>query len=246
MLRDTSNQIAGASDYLWSDQTLVNYINEGVYEIARRTNCLRDASTTAITQFTTVSGQEFYQLDERILSIMSIRMTGDYADLARAGHNDLDTYHQPDTYFFDPAQLENMPPGKPLAWSTDEGVYGSGDGTFSSIQLRLYPIPLTPYAGVIGNMRVSRLPLNPLLLSNKAMVPEIPRIYHMKSLDWAAYLALRGVDLDVAGGGALDRAKMFRGSFDNWIAELKNDMQKKVFKPAQFSFGRNGFSYERY
>lgn len=246
MLRDGSQQVAGASDYLWDDQTLVNYINEGQDEIARRTKCLRDAVTPEVCQFTTVDGQEFYQLDDRVLGILSIKMVGDQADLARAGHADLDTYKKPDTYFFDPAQLENMPPGKPLAWTTDEGIYADGSGTMASIQLRLYPIPASPYTPNVGNMRVVRLPLNCLTLDNLTQVPEIPRNYHRKILDWAAYLALRGADLDVAGGDALGRAKMFQGSFENWIAEMKRDMQTKMFKPIQWAFGRNGFSYERY
>lgn len=246
MLRDTSNQVSGASDYLWTDQTLVNYINEAISEVARRTECLRDATTPEIVTITTVSGQEFYQLDERILGVLSLRMSGDQADLPRAGHADLDTYKQPDTYFFDPSQLANLPPGKPLAYTTDEGLYTDGYGQSASIQLRFYPAPLTPYAPNTGTMRVVRLPLYDLTVNQPSVSPEIPRTYHLKCLDWAAYLALRGADLDVAGGDALGRAEKFRASFDNWIAELKRDMERKLFKPVQWAFGRNGFSWERY
>ena len=246
MLRDASQQVAGSSDQLWSDATLVGYINEGIYEIARETKCLRDASNPDICQFTTVGNQEFYQLDERVLGILSVRMSGDQADLARAGHNDLDTYHQPDTYYFDPSQLSTLQPGKPMAFSTDEGVYTSGDGTMSSIQLRLFPVPSSTYAGIMGNMRVVRLPLMPLTLANPTQSPEIPRNYHMKVLDYAAWLALRGADLDIAGGDAMGRARYFKASFDNWTASLKRDLQTKMFKPAQWAFGRNGMTWENW
>lgn len=246
MLRDVSDQVAGASDYLWSDNGLIRYINEGQNRFARQTRCIRDAVTPSVCQFTTVDSQEFYTLDPHVVSILSIRMTGDTADLARAGHADLDTYRQPDTYFFDPGQLSQMPPGKPVAWTTDEGIIQETGGSYRAIQLRLYPTPIVPYAGIIGNMRVARLPLVALSLSAPDGVPEVPEEHHMDMLNWAAYLALRGVDLDVAGGGAWDRAKEFRAAFDDAVNDMKRDAQSKMFKPLQWAFGRNGFSYERY
>jgi hypothetical protein len=246
MLRDVSDQVAGASDYLWSDNGLIRYINEGVNRFARQTKCIRDSTTSSICQFTTISNQQFYTLDPHIVSVISVRMTGDRADLARAGHADFDTYRQPDTYFFDPAQLAQMPPGKPLAWSTDEGVTQDTNGSSRAIQLRLYPIPLSPYDNVVGNMRVARLPLMALSISQPDASPEIPEEHHMDSLNWAAYLALRGVDLDVAGGGAWDRAKEFRAAFDDAVKDMKQDAQSKMFRPLQWGFGRNGWSYEKY
>jgi hypothetical protein len=246
ILRDVSDQVAGASDYLWSDNGLIEYINQGQNRFARQTKCLRDATTPLVCQFTTVANKDFYTLDPHVISILSIRMTGDTADLARAGHADLDTYRQPDTYYFDPGQLSRMPPGKPVAWATDEGVVQDTNGSYRAIQLRLYPVPLAPYSGIVGNMRVARLPLTPLSISAPDVVPEVPEEHHMDILSWAAYLALRGVDLDVAGGGAWDRAKEFRAAFDDAVSDMKRDAQSKLFRPLQFAFGRNGFSYERY
>jgi hypothetical protein len=246
LLRDISDQVAGASDYLWGDRSLEKYINEGQNRFARQTKCLRDAVTPQVCQFTTVANQDFYTLDPHVVSILSIRMTGDTADLARAGHADLDTYRQPDTYFFDPGQLSSMPPGKPVVWTTDEGVVQDANGSYRAIQLRLYPMPIAPYDGIVGNMRVARLPLVPLSISQPDASPEVPEEHHMDFLNWAAYLALRGVDLDVAGGGAWDRAKEFRAAFDDAVSDMKKDAQSKLFKPLQWAFGRNGFSYERY
>jgi hypothetical protein len=246
ILRDVSDQVAGASDYLWSDTGLIHYINEGQTRFARQTKCLRDAVTPKVCQFTTVADQTFYTLDPHVVSVLSIRMTGDKADLARAGHADLDNYRQPDTYFFDPSQLTQMEPGKPLAWTTDESVVQETGGSYRAICLRLYPTPTLPYAGVVGNMRVARLPLTKLSVSEPDAVPEVPEEHHMDILNWAAYLALRGVDLDVAGGGAWDRAKEFRAAFDDAIKDMQRDAQSKMFRPLQWGFGRNGFSYERY
>ena len=236
MLRDVSDQVAGASDYLWSDTGLIRYINEGQTRFARQTKCIRDAVTPAICQFVTIVDQAYYMLDPRMSRVLSIRMTGDTVDLARAGHSDLDTYRQPDPYYFDPGQLDRMPPGKPLVWTTDEGVLQDTKGSYTAIQLRLYPAPTVPHSGVIGYMRVARLPLSPLSVSEPDRVPEVPEEHHMDILNWAAYLALRGVDLDVAGGGAWDRAKEFRAAFDDAVANMKKDAQSKMFRPLQWGF----------
>jgi hypothetical protein len=246
LLRDTSDQVAGASDYLWDDNQLIRYINEGQRRFARQTKCIRDSTTPGICQFVSVDSQPIYALDPCVVSVLSVRMTGDQADLARAGHADLDNYHQPDTYFFDPSQLSQMPPGKPVAWTTDEGVMQDTNGSYAAIQLRLYPVPLTPYAGIVGNMRVARLPLVPLSISKPGASPEVPEEHHMDILNWAAYLALRGADLDVAGGGAWDRAREFRAAFESAVDDMKRDAQSKMFRPVQWAFGRHGFSYERY
>jgi hypothetical protein len=95
-------------------------------------------------------------------------------------------------------------------------------------------------------MRVARVPLTMLSLSQPEGVPEIPEAHHMDILNWAAYLALRGTDLDVAGGAAWDRAKEFRAAFDDAVSDMKRDAQSKMFRPLQWAFGRNGWSYERF
>ena len=246
MLRDVSDQVAGASDYLWSDNGLIRYINEGQNRFARQTKCIRDAVTPSICQFVSVADQQFYTLDPHVVSVLSVRMTGDKADLARAGHSDLDTYRQPDTYFFNPSMLDSMPPGRPVAWTTDEGIVQDDYGSYTAPQLRLYPVPSAQFAGVVGNMRVARVPLTMLSLSQPEGVPEIPEAHHMDILNWAAYLALRGTDLDVAGGAAWDRAKEFRAAFDDAVSDMKRDAQSKMFRPLQWAFGRNGWSYERF
>lgn len=246
MLRDKSDQIAGASDYLWTDETLVGYIDQAQKRFAHLTECIRDAQTPQVCQFKTVTDQRLYTLDKSIIGVLSVHMDGDHADLARAGHSDLSTYHMPDTYFFDPAQLANLPPGKPLAYSTDEGIGQDDDGTYSTTLLRLYPKVSADYAGITGYLRVTRLPLLDLTCDNLDLVPEIPDLWHMSMLDWAAYLALRGPDLDVAGGDAIDRSDKFAKSFQAHVDEAKAMAKKKMFTPLQWAFGRNGFSYEHY
>lgn len=244
ILHDRSDQIAGASDYMWSDDTLVRYINEAQRRFARRSRVLRDRTTPQCCQFTTVAGQDQYTLDQSVISVISVQMVGDKADLIKAGHSNFDTYRTPDNYYFDPSQLANLPPGKPLAYDTDEGMAEDDDGSLSAISLRLYPTISTAYAGIVGQMRVIRLPLVEMHVDNLDAVPEIPRDHHLNMLDWAGYLALRAPDLDVAGDNGLSRAKGLANSFEQHCIDATNEFKRKTFTPMQWGFGRNGFSWE--
>src|SRR5208282_4738627 len=143
-LRDTSAQVEGStSDYLWSDTQLVGYINEAHRRFARRSHVIRDYTTVAVTQITTVDGtltspnSSQYTLHPSVVEVITARLSADpvtgiwpTTDIARAGHDGFDNYHHPDTYFFDPNMLTNLPPGKPLAWSTDESVVADSNGSF--------------------------------------------------------------------------------------------------------------------
>jgi hypothetical protein len=256
-LHDKSDQVAGSNlDYLWSDTTLVNYINEAQRRFARRSLCIRDA-TSSITKFTTIDGTATtpwtltYALDPSIIAILSVRMgqdpvslAWDKADLARAGHDGFSTYHQPDSYFFNPSMLGNLEPGKPLAWSTDEDIIADPNGSFSVMNLRLYPVVSTAYAGMTGQMRVIRLPINDLTIKDLDAFPEIPADHHLDMIDWAAYLALSNVDTDIAGAGAAERADKFAARFEVHCEDAKREVMRKLFTPLQFGFGQNGWSWE--
>ena len=243
ILHDVSDQIAGAqTDLLWSDHKLIRYINEAQRRFARRAQVLRDWQNPDVCQFKTVANQDKYILDKHVVSVKSVRMTGDTADLARAGHAALDTYHEPDTYFFSPTNLSTLQPGKPVAFATDEGIAQDDDGAFSSVTLRLYPSVSSAYAGVVGHMRVVRLPLHEFHYDNMELQCEIPEDHQLNMLDWAAYLALRKVDLDVAGGDARGRAKEFAASFEQHCKDCTQETKRKVFASMTWAFGRNGFS----
>lgn len=244
ILHDRSDQVSGASDYMWSDETLVRYINEAHRRFARRARVIRDNRTASVCQFVTVANQDNYQLDKSVLSVMSVKVAGDKADLIKAGHANFDTYKTPDNYYFDPAQLSNLPPGKPLAYDTDETILEDERGSMSAINLRLYPIVSSDYAGLTVTMRVIRLPLIWFTTDNLDAVPEIPEDHHLNMLDWAGYLALRSPDLDIAGDNGLSRAKGLAASFEQHVLDAKAEMERKTFTPMQWGFGRNGFSWE--
>jgi hypothetical protein len=241
ILHDFSDQVSGASDQLWSDERLVRYIDEAHRRFAREALVIRDGVTAQCCQITTVIGQTNYPLDKSVIAVLSVRMAGDNTDLPRAGHSDFDTYREPDSLYFNPSQLASYPPGKALAYDTDETMVMDDKGTWSGVNLRLFPGIASPYGGIIANMRVIRLPLQRLRLDNLDATPEVPEDYHLDMLDWAAYLALRIVDLDE---GQPDRAKDFKKTFEEHIVTAQRNMKRKIQPRAQWAFGRNGFSWE--
>ena len=241
ILHDRSDQVAGVSDRLWSDETLMRYMNEAQRRFARHSLIIRD-STSDATKVTLVAGQDTYVLDPSVLAVISARYATDRVDLARSGHSALGTYRTPDPLFFDPSQLATLQPGKVLAYATDESVSTDDNDSVSVVTLKVYPAPDAAQAGAVIQMRIVRLPMEPLSLEALKATPEIPEDHHLDMLDWAAYLALRIVDHD---GGDPQRAAEFRESFDANVKIARTIVMRKLFAPTPWGFGRNGFKWER-
>jgi len=146
----------------------------------------------------------------------------------------------PDAYYFDPSQLSQLPPGKVVAYGTDEWLNEDDRGSLGVMNLRLYPKPSPDHVQLM-RLRVIRNPINKLSLDNLNAVPEIPEDHHMDILDWAAHLALRKVDRDAEDQA---RAEAFKQSYLAHVAEAQELAKRKTFTPMQWGFGRNGWSYE--
>ena len=244
ILSDRTDQIAGASDQLWTDKTLVRYINEAQDRFAKRSECLRDATTPDVCQVSIVAGTDRYALNPKIIGVLSARVRGTNVDLARAGHANLDTYRAPDNRYFDTSNFSTLLPGKTIAFTTDEGMLADGYNALNAMTLRVFPNVGVGLDGIL-DLRVVRFPLSKLYLENLDAVPEIPEQYHLNMLDWAGYLALRRPDLDVAGGDAPNRSKELAASFEKHIEDAKRELKRRLFAPAAWQFGRNGYTYER-
>lgn len=238
ILRDAGDQISGDDDKLWSDTRLIRYINEAERKLCREALILRDGLTPEVTLIQSVAGQTLYPLHPSVIGVISAKCVGDTADLARAGHSAFGTYHVPDTYFFDPSSLSSIQPGKILAFSTDEGLVENDRGNLQTMVLRTYPAPDAAHLNVL-QLRVVRVPINKM--RNLQDTPEVPEDHHLDMLCWAAYLALRIVDLDQ---GAPDRAAEFKQQFEAHVVDARRAAMRKFFTPQTFGFGRNGFSYE--
>jgi hypothetical protein len=135
--------------------------------------------------------------------------------------------------------LSQLPPGKVVAYDTDEYVVQNDQGSLQVVNLRVYPTPAAPYLNTI-KLRVVRKPINKFTTKNLEAVPEIPDDHHMQMLDYAAYLALRKVDRDAEDR---QRAADFLASFNDSIEKAKELMQRKMQTRLEWAFGNNGFSW---
>jgi hypothetical protein len=222
ILNDRTDRIEGSSDYLWTDATLIRYINEAQRRFARQGLVIRDSKTTEVCEVTMQTGVEEYTLHQSVLAVISAKIADDTFDLRRGGHSMFDSYRAPDDQVFDVNQFASAAPGKPLVFSTDETLVADDNGSVSVVSMRLYPKPSADYNGLKVKLRVVRLPIEPL--KGLKQVPEVPEDHHLDMLDWAAYLALRVVDHDAGNPG---RAHEFRKMFENHVRDARATAMRK-------------------
>ena len=218
MLRDTTKAVdATPDDFLWSDASLVRYINDAENKFARRTRCLRDSTTAKVVEITLEEGVEYYPLHASIIGVMSaatpttpLRRTmegtlnGAPADIAGGT--------------FAPTKGAT---GYPVWFSTDDSVR----------TLRIVPIPDAATEGTVIRLRVERLPLNALALTSPTASPEIPVDYHLDILEWAAFRAYRNHDIDAEN---TQKANSHRAAFNTAVEEVARGIKAQALAPVQF------------
>jgi len=233
VLRDDAELASGPDDHLWSDETLVRYINDAYLRFARRTLALRDASTPEVVEVPLDAGVSLYALHGSILSVVSARYDTDPNDLARVGRSLMQYMTPPDPLSFDPNSPQPLTPGRPYAFGTDETVEEH------RVNLTVWPAPATEQAGKLIRLRVARKPLVMFTLDDMEQECELDDDYQLDMLEWAAYRAQNTSDVD----GASTAADKHKTAFEDAVAGVLKDMRRKMFAPMQFQFGRNGFTW---
>lgn len=243
-LRDNILNDRGSSttddDKLWSDATLVRYINESQRRFAKRSFIIRDNTTAEVCNVTLVEGVTEYTLHPSILHVITARISTSQCDLLRLGHSSLSLFSNPNAIAYSPS-YEQLSPGAPVAYTTDETLGEDDDATIAAVTMRIFPTPRAEDAGTIIKMRVVRMPLDALVATNLSMTPEIPVDHHLEMLDWAAYLALRIADHDA---GNPKRAAEFAASFEVHVQDAKRLVLRKLSAPRPWGLGRGGFSWQ--
>lgn len=242
ILNDRTDRVAGTSDYLWTDATLVRYINEAQRRMAVRGLILRDGSTDEVTKLTLVAGQSEYALHEAVLAVISAKIEGREADLTRVGRAMIAQYRLPSDRLYDTTHYVGLSPGSPLAYMTDDELTYDDSESLGAMKLRVYPTPDAAAAGTVIRLRVARKPLCDLTVSDLGQTPEIPSEHHLDMLDWAAYLALRIVDDDA---GWVARAEGFKETFEEHVKEARQTAIRKMFAPTPQRHGQRGWAWER-
>lgn len=226
ILRDISDAVSTDSDsYLLSDKSLVRYINDAQNKFASQTLCLRDETTPTITEVTLVVGQETYALDKRVLAVHTARGST-YRRLKRT------------TYSFLTGAYGDFTRGNTtaLCWTPGEPVYFYTDRETG--KLGMYPAPSVEFVEKNPKLylRVSRLPLQPLVAEDLASEPEIPEQYHLDMLEWAAYRALMNSDIEVEN---MPRASSRRARFNEAVTQVKRESDRLLMRELQFDVNTN-------
>lgn len=229
ILRDASTAANGqeVDDSIWTDDALLLYIRDAEEKFASQTLCLRDSRTAAVAHIILVADQEEYEIDRRVVSVLSAQFDGRNI----LGHTNwgtrfgADSQLTPNTSYRPPQQT-----GEPRVYYTDR------DTSF----LGVYPVPTAAEAGKIIRLQVARRPLVPLTKSNLDAEPEIPEQWHLDLIEWAAWRALRNHDNDLDNDPAAialvrSRFEQHRTRFEAAVAECKRDM--KYLNVQQVEFG---------
>src|SRR5437868_4498421 len=229
VLRDRSDLIAGDTDSLWSDETLLLYIKDAERRFARQTLIIRDSTTPEVVQVRMKSGVQTYPLHTSMLSVLTATYTapngpGPY-DLQRSGHSLIFQSTPAEAMVWNPADpyTATLPPGPPLAYFTDETLVYARQ---SRVTLSLYPTPGANEDGQTVYLRVVRLPMGHYSKDCLDRESEIPEDYQLDVLEWAAYRAQRTFDGDA---GAPTSADQHRQAFNEAVELAKTEVKRKLF-----------------
>lgn len=223
----------GVADSLWSNERLVDLLNEAYMEFAEATCILRDSSDDF--RIALEDGVDQYEYPVQVLSVRSARPAWKGGNLRRTSDPSLNGLTEPPADTLDWLQQMNsqvLAPGEPIAFSTDDSLR-----TFT-----VFPTPSATEQGKEIILRVNRLPLELFDIDRLDMRCEIPRQYAFGLTYGACALAYNDQDAD---GNDPQRASRARAEFERYIKRGQRGARAQMFQPGQIAFGGNGFSYTR-
>lgn len=239
ILRDRSDIIAGDTDCLWSDETLLMYIKDAERRFARQSLIMRDSTTPEITQIKLKNGVATYATHKSVISVLSARYDTNSYDIQRSGHAIVTQANPPEFLSFDPTSPYTVAPGAPLAFYTDETLVFARQG---AVTVTVYPAPGATEDGKILYLRTIRLPMSGYGTDCLDRESELPEDYQLDVLEWAAYRAQRGFDADAGAPTSADAHKL---AFTESVARATQEMKRKMFANTGIRYGSNGFTWQR-
>lgn len=212
ILRDVSGAVsADEADLLWTDEALVNYINEGYYRFCQQTEYLHDATTPDTCAIVVVAGQSSYPLHQSVLRVLSAEYDGLVIPV-----NSTDFSHgdRQDTPGYTRVRKEAYP-----------GIFAVVPD-YELGRLQVTGTPTADDAGKTIDLRVTRLPLAKLTLDDGTSAPELPEHWHLDLLEWAAWRALRNHDVDAEN---MAKASAHKTRFREAVEDAKEEAKQRKF-----------------
>ena len=210
ILRDTSDSVAGESDRLFSDDTLVRYIDEGVKKFLFLTR-LAVFNSGTVCEVALESGTDSYMLDESVTSVLSVRLADSPALVAA-----------------DSSTFGSLP-----AMSGAPRMYLLTEATRI---LRVYPTPDDTVDGSVLTLRVLSTGTKSLTNTSDSLsrpLP-VPDLFALDVLEWAAYRALRNHDADAEH---MAKSAAHKQRFDDAVAAGR-DYAREI-RRVEFKFSPN-------
>lgn len=227
-LDDRTALVSGADDSLFSDASLVRFLNQGADRFARKTWRLqsRYSVSKAWTFVTLLTGVKDYTLNPRILRVLSAKLADTDLDLLQVGYDDIrpTASHLNDPDYFDVNSPYTDTPGRPQWFGTD-------------VDLRTIRFRTTPSSvenNLVVQMRVVYMPIVQLSEDTLDGVCEIEPEYHELICMYAGGKALTAPNTDA---GAQRAGAKFLNDFDMECRSLRNERFMMQAAPAQFRFG---------
>lgn len=175
--------------YLWSDTEWTEYLNDAQNEACRRARLIVDSTTASICSISLTNLGVTYPLDDRILFIKRVKLSGRVTPLLPASFKDLD----------------RVVPG----WEDETGEPTSYVKDMDDNLFRPYP---TPAAAYTVNLTVIRLPL--IVMDDSDQSPEIKPRWHLSLVHWMLYRAYSKQDSETRDAKkAAENLAMFENEF---------------------------------
>lgn len=213
VLKDRANYIEGTTEgELWSDATLLVYLNQAQDLFARRSYCLLDNTTVDVTQIALADATQTYNLHKSILKVFSARISDTPARLRQKSFLHLTSEQVEQT----------ISVGRPTVWWTDT----------TTKTISVAPIPTPTEAGLKLYLQVARLPITKLVL-NATSAPEIPEQYHLDLCDYVVHRCLMHQETD---SEAQNDSVRFLRSFEAAAREARREVQRLIEPPSSIEF----------
>ena len=217
ILRDVSDAIsADEADFLWTDASLVNYINDAYFRFCHLTQYLQDASTPEVTEIVLAEGVTEYTLNPAVITVMTAEL-GDL--ILPVISTDVYHGHRPDIASFEKVRKETYPGVHAVVPDYDIG------------KLVIVGRPTAEDTGKVIKLRVTRYPLKELTLDEGTAIPEIPSRFHLDMLEWAAFRTLRNHDND---GENMAKASAHSTRFERAVEEVKQELKMRKFARIEY------------